>query len=123
MFEKIAFSPVVSASKPLPSLPLTGAFLSCVKAQGFRLSYGALALAARELGEDVNKQIPAQRGGKLVKALPLELQPFVCKKSGKYSKGVDWLGVDVPENLGDRPVIVAESVGEALRIYQENSAS
>ena len=117
MFDKIASSPSKSSASSLPSLTETATFLSCVKAQGFRLSYGALALAARQLGEDVNGQIPAQRGGKLVKALPSSLQPFVCKKSGKYSKGVQW-SVEVPKDLAERPVIVATEVGQALEIWQ-----
>jgi len=117
MFDKLAISPSKSKSASLPSLSETAAFLSCVKTQGFRLSYGALALAARQLGEDTNTQIPAQRGGKLVKALPLELQPFVSKKSGGYGKGVVW-NVQVPADLKDRPVIVAEAVAEAVGIWQ-----
>jgi hypothetical protein len=49
VFEKLAVVPSVSRSSSLPSLTVTSEFLSCVKAQGFRLSYGALALAARTL--------------------------------------------------------------------------
>ena len=117
MFGKLAKVPSQSKSSSLPSLTETAAFLSCVKAQGFRLSYAALALAARQLSEDVNSQIPAQRGGKLVKALPLELQPFVCKKSGKYGKGVEW-SVEVPKDRAEGPVIVATEGGQALEIWQ-----
>ena len=119
MFDKLAKVPSQSKSSSLPSLTETAAFLSCVKAQGFRLSYAALALAARQLSEDVNGQIPAQRGGKLVKALPSSLQPFVCKKSGKYSKGVQW-SVEVPKDRTDRPVIIAEVISEAISAREEN---
>jgi hypothetical protein len=119
MFDKLAKIPSKSKSSSLPSLTETASFLACVRDQGFRLSYGALALAARQLSEDVNGQIPAQRGGKLVKALPLELQPFVCKKSGKYSKGVVWT-VEVPSDLEDRPVITAEVISEAITVWDEN---
>ena len=117
MFDKLAISPSKSASTNLPSLSETAVFVTAVRDSGFRLSYAAFALAARHLGEDVNGQIPAQRGGKLVKALPEGLQPFVSKKSGKYGKGVVWT-VEVPSDLESRPVIVAEAVAEALGLWQ-----
>jgi hypothetical protein len=122
MFEKLATTPSKSVSKNLPTLVKTAAFLACVRDQGFRLSYGALAQAARDLGEDKNGQILAQRGGKLVVALPLALQPFVCKKSGKYSKGVDWKDQETPADLGERPVIEATKVGQALEIWKKAEA-
>jgi len=117
MFDKLAISPSKSASTNLPSLSETAVFVTAVRDSGFRLSYAAFALAARHLGEDVNGQIPAQRGGKLVKALNLDLQPFVCKKSGGYSKGVVWT-VEVPADLKDRPVITAEAVIDAVGLWQ-----
>ena len=124
MFDKLAKTPAYpSKSSNLPSLVATSSFLACGRDQGFRLSYGAFAIAARQLGEDTNTQIPAQRGGKLVGAIDLALQPYVCKKSGKYSKGVDWKNLQVPSDLGTRPVIEKDDVVEAIQIWQDAQSS
>jgi hypothetical protein len=119
MFEKLASKPVRVRSTSTVEIPLTEAFVACVKAQGFRLSYGALALAAREFGEDDSKQIVAQRGSTLVKGMPLTLQPFVCRKAGDYHKKVlVQFTQELPGDLTDRPVIDKDSVHAAIEIYR-----
>lgn len=122
MFSKLASTPSRKSSTPKLELPLTAQFLSTVKSEGYRLSYAALAIAARTLGEDSSTQIPAQRGAALVKSLPVTLQPFVCRKSGGYGKGVlSKFEQDLPKDLTDRPVITKEAVAEAIEIA--NAAS
>jgi hypothetical protein len=113
MFEKIA-RPVKKTRKTKShEMPQTIAFLTLVKAEGARLSYSALCLAARHYGEDTSGQMPGQRGSTLVKSLKAELQPWVCQKGGGYAKGVEW-GVETPADLKDRPVIDEETVDGAL---------
>jgi hypothetical protein len=116
MFEKIAKKPSKKAKKSV-SLEKTTAFLTAVVANGARLSYGAFAAAAKALKEDSSTQIAAQRGASLVKGLPEALQPFVCRKAGNYAKGISW-AVDVPSDLEDRPVIIAESVAQAIKEWK-----
>lgn len=121
MFEKLAITVTKKTAKPLPTLTMTLPFLEAVAENGHRLSYSALSLAAQELGDIVpTGQKEGQRGAKLLKSLPVRLQPFVCKKSGGYSKGVAWEGVDVPSDLGFRPVITEENVFQAVSIYLAN---
>lgn len=118
MFEKIAKSVSKSTTKSVIEIPQTTAFLACVQKEGFRLSYAALAIAARLFGEDSSTQIAAQRGSTLVKSLPVALQPFVCRKSGKYGKGVlAQFTAELPENLTARPVIDREVVGAGVEEY------
>ena len=118
MLEKIAKSVAKSSSTPTSTeIPLTIAFLTCVRDEGHRLSYAAFATAARVLGEDTSTQIRAQRGSFLVKTIDVALQPYVCRKSGKYAKGVEW-DVKVPENLRKRPVIEWEDVSDAIEEWQ-----
>ena len=117
MFEKLATTPT-RKSTPKIELTLTKTFLECVQKEGHRLSYAALAGAARILGEDSSKQIAAQRGSTLVKSLPLALQPFVCRKSGGYAKGMTW-AIETPSDLRDRPVITASVIGKAVKIWQK----
>lgn len=121
MFEKLV-KPVVRKSVTVSvEIPLTQAFVTCVKEQGCRLSYAALALAARLFKEDSSTQIPAQRGSTLVKSLPVDLHPIVCRKSGGYKKEVFAAFGEQPEDLLDRPVITEEAVGEAVAIYLKES--
>ena len=94
-------------------MPKTIAFLTLVKAEGARLSYSALCLAARHFGEDTSGQMPGQRGSTLAKGLVVELQPWVCQKSGGYAKGVEW-ATEIPADLKDRPVIDEDSIDGAL---------
>lgn len=121
MFEKLAKSvsrkPVAKAIE----LPLTEAFVAKVQEQGFRLSYGALAQAARIFKEDSSTQILAQRGSTLVKSLPVSLHPTVCRKSGGYKKEVYAAFGEQPADLLDRPVIDDESVEEAIKLYLKKS--
>ena len=117
MFGKLASTPSRQPSTPV-TLEATSAFLSKVVEEGYRLSYAALTVSARILGEDTSGNIPAQRGAKLVKSLPLSLQPYVCRKSGKYGKGVLAQFENVPANLMDRGVITAEAVAEAVKIWE-----
>lgn len=118
MFEKLAKTPSRKRSATKVELPQTTAFLACVVEHGFRLSYGALAQAARTLGEDGSTQILAQRGASLVKSLPEALQPHVCRKAGGYKKGVlKQFTTELPEDLEDRPVITADSVETAVDEY------
>ena len=119
MFEKIAVRPT-KAVKTVLNLEKTSAFVQAVVEAGCRLSYASLALAARAFKEDSSTQIPAQRGSKLVKALPEAVQPFICRKAGNYAKGISW-AVDVPADLEDRPVIISESVGAALKEWANAS--
>lgn len=122
MFERFAKSSSKSESKVEITLTQTEAFLQAVVGEGFRLSYGALTLAARAFGEDSSGQIPAQRGGKLVKSLRVELQPFVCRKSGRYAKGTTW-DTEVPGDLRERSVITQEFVLEAVEIFRASLGS
>lgn len=117
MFDHLSSRPVRKLSSPVLDLSLTTAFLAVVVQEGFRLSYGAVAQAARSLGEDRNTQILAQRGAVLVKQLPSALQPFVCRKAGDYSAKIKW-SVEVPSDLGDRPVISVATVGEAIAAWR-----
>jgi hypothetical protein len=116
MFEKIAKKPSKKAKKSV-NLEQTTAFLRAVVKAGCRLSYGAFAAAAKALKEDASTQIPAQRGAKLVKSLPEGLQPFVCRKAGTYAAGISW-SVETPSDLGDRPVIISESVAQAIKEWK-----
>ena len=113
MFEKIARPVKKTRSTKQRELPKTIAFLTLVKAEGARLSYSALCLAARHYGEDTSGQMPGQRGSTLAKGLVVELQPWVCQKSGGYAKGVEW-ATETPADLKDRPVIDEETVAGAL---------
>lgn len=111
-----------SSSKPTTStieLTLTRQFVEAVVEHGFRLSYAALAQAAKDLGENTSDQKLGQRGSKLVKSLPLTLQPYVCRKNGGYKVGVTW-DCEVPGDLRNRPVITEEVVSEAVITWQES---
>ena len=121
MFEKLAKTPKKSRSTPTLEIPKTTLFLTCVRDQGFRLSYGAHAEAANQLGEDTSRQIRAQRGSKLVQSMAVELQPYVCRKAGGYRKGVTW-DVETPKNLAERPVIVEEDVEGAIAEWEAKVA-
>lgn len=118
MFEKLAQTPKKSRSTKTLEIPTTIAFLTVVRDTGFRLSYGALAEAANQLGEDTSTQIRAQRGSTLTKSLPVELQPYVCRKAGGYAKGVTW-ETETPANLKDRPVILEEQIEDAIQTWRD----
>ena len=121
MFEKFASTPARKPSTKSVELPVTTAFVQALVAEGLRLSYGALAQAARTLGEDDSNQILAQRGAGLVKSLPETLQPHICRKAGGYKKGIlEGFKTELPEDLCDRPVVNAGTVGEALEIFLEH---
>ena len=118
MFEKFAKTVTKTTPKTTVTLEATSEFLRALSGEGLRLSYAALTVAARLLGEDSSGQIPAQRGAKLVKSLPASLQPYVCRKKGGYAKGVKELfGEDAPEGLLTMPVITQEIVGEAVQTW------
>ena len=121
MFENVAKTPKKTVKKTI-SLERTIAFLESVKENGARLSYGAFAGAAKALDKDPSRQIPAQRGSTLVKLVPEALQPFVCRKSGGYAKGVTW-SVETPKDLEDRPVIISESLASALEEWEASLKS
>lgn len=115
MFEKLAKPVSRKRSATKVEIPLTAAFVAVVQAEGYRLSYAALATAAKIFKEDSSKQIAAQRGSTLVKSLPATLHPTICRKSGGYDKKVFAAFEEKPEDLLDRPVIVAESVAQAIK--------
>lgn len=122
MFDKFAKTASKSSSKVSSTeIPQTTAFLQALVNEGIRLSYTGLALAARELGENTSGQMPGQRGAALVKELPLELQPHVCrggKSLGSYAKGMTW-ATEVPENLRSRPALdTIEDVQGAIEVWQ-----
>lgn len=121
MFEKLATTPKKTRSTPTLEIPKTTAFLTCVRDAGFRLTYGALAEAANQLGEDTSRQIRAQRGSKIVQGMPVALQPYVCRKAGGYRKGVTW-DVETPKDLCDRPAILLEDVAEAIAEWEAKVA-
>jgi hypothetical protein len=121
VFEKLAKTPKKTRSTPTLEVPETTAFLTCVRDAGFRLSYGALAEAANQLGEDTSRQIRAQRGSKIVQSMPVALQPYVCRKAGGYRKGVTW-DVETPKDLTDRPVIIEENVADAIAEWRDAQA-
>lgn len=118
MFEHLAQTPKRQRTTASVEMPQTIAFATHVRDQGYRLSYAALALAARELGEDSSTQIAAQRGSTLCKALPDGVQPYICRKAGGYHKAVVWT-VEAPKDLRARPVIVGTDVAEAITIWQD----
>jgi hypothetical protein len=89
MFEKFATTKSATTSTAREELPLTTAFVQAVVDEGYRLAYGALAAAAKILGENTSGQAPGQRGSALVKSLPAHLQPYVCRKGGRYAKGAN----------------------------------
>lgn len=113
MFEKFAAAPAKTQKLNL-ELTKTIGFLTALVDNGFRISYGALALASRHYKEDHSGQIPAQRGATLVKTLPDPLQPHVCRKDGGYAVGVLSQFEDVPTDLRSRPVITENNVDSAL---------
>ena len=118
MFAKFAILANTKVRVPAATLNNTIDFLECVSLEGFRLSYSALTLAAVELGDiAANGQKIGQRGAKLLRGLPVALQPFVCRKNGSYAVGTKWEGVDVPQDLRNRPVISEESVVEAVQTW------
>ena len=118
MFGKIATTPSRKSRSPKLELPLTTAFATAIRDEGFRLDYEALAQAARILGEDKSTQILAQRGSTLVKLLPVSVQPFICRKSGGYAKGVEWK-VETPSDLRDRQVVQQAVVAKAIKVWQK----
>lgn len=120
VFEKLAKKVVRKSSKPTLCLEKTQEFVGTVREEGFRLSYAALATVARILGEDSSSQIPAQRGAALVKVLPEDLHPTICRKSGGYKKEVLGAFGDVPGDLLDRPVITVEEIAEAVSLWEES---
>lgn len=121
MFEKLAKTVSRKRSTTKVEIPLTQAFVTVVAAEGFRLSYGALATAARIFGEDSSTQIVAQRGSTLVKSLPATLHATICRKDGGYHKEARAKFVNAPEDLLDRPVIIKEDVAEAIKEAQAAS--
>ena len=120
MFEKIAKKPSKKTKKSV-SLEKTSEFLQAVIDAGCRLSYTSLAHAAKALKEDTSTQIAAQRGAALTKQLSEAQQPFICRKAGTYASGITWK-VDVPSDLGDRPVILAEGLGAALKEWKASKS-
>ena len=116
MFEKFATNPGRSNTKPGLELTKTIEFVTALVEHGLRISYGALALTARHYKEDTSGQIAAQRGATLVKILPVELQPHVCRKDGGYSPGVlqSFAAGLVPADMRGRPVVSEGSVDGAL---------
>lgn len=119
LFENIAARPSAPAKKAKAELTRTIAFMTVVRDQGCRLSYAALAVGAKVLGENDSNQIAAQRGSSLVKQLPEELQPFVCRRKGGYAKEpatMSW-AKHAPENLVDLPVIRHENVEAAVEQF------
>lgn len=94
----------------------TTQFVQAVVSEGLRLSYGALAEAARLLGEDSSNIIKAQRGASLVKKLPVTLQPHICQSKGSYSSKVSW-NTEVPKDLLQRPVIRENAVNTAITAW------
>ena len=119
MFEKFKSQSAPKASTPKVELTVTTEFVRALVKEGLRLSYASLTTVARELGEDSSTQKAGQRGAKLVKSLPLNLQPYVCRQGGGYHKKVLGQFEDLPEGLKDLQVIVQEDVLEALAIWQE----
>ncbi len=118
MFGKIAKAPSKKAKSTF-EMSQTILFLQAVVDHGARLSYGALAGAAKALDKDGSTQIPAQRGASLVGSLPAALQPFVCRKAGGYHKTAraKWT-VDTPKDLTDRPVIDADGLKSAIKEWK-----
>jgi hypothetical protein len=118
MFGKIAKAPSKKAKSTF-EMSKTILFLQAVVDHGARLSYGALAGAAKALDKDGSNQIPAQRGASLVGSLPAALQPFICRKAGGYHRDASskWT-VDAPQDLTSRPVIDAGGLTEAIKEWK-----
>jgi hypothetical protein len=96
MFDKI--QSLASSGKKSPAKgkakkeqPRTNAFVGALKENGYRVSYGALAVASEALGEHVATGLSAgQRGSGICKNLPNDLQPNVCRANGGYAKDQSW---------------------------------
>ena len=55
---------------------------------------------------------------KLVKTLPQDLQPYVCRKKGSYAKSVNELWGDLaPKGLEDMGVVTSDLVEEAVEAF------
>lgn len=94
MFENIKAATPASkskASRNKKEIPQTSAFVRALKDNNTRISYTALAIASEALGEHTPSGLSAgQRGSGICKNLPVDLQPFVCRAGGGYSKDASW---------------------------------
>jgi hypothetical protein len=127
MFEKILSKATASKSRntnqrSAPELPRTRAFVEALVNHKHRITYAALADASELLGEHNPSGLSAgQRGSALVKALPIELQPHVCRSNGSYAKGTEW-DCDVPGDLRNRAYVRPEAVADFVAQFEAATA-
>ena len=129
MLAQFANKSLKKSKKSSLSIPKTTEFVRAVSDQDLRLSYGALSTVALVLGEvQESGQSLGQRGIGLVKALPPELQPMVCRggsPSGEtfgtyHRKAIAAWTVELREDLMELPVIGKDVVGEAVGTWIES---
>ena len=127
MFEKLkSKTNKVSKSKSTSrkEMPRTIEFVRALVSNEFRLSYAALADAAAALGEHTPTGLSAgQRGSAILKSLPAELQPHVCRGNGGYAKGQEWPDVEVPANLRSREYVRPERILSFVAAFEEATAT
>lgn len=103
--------------KATREMPRTQAFVQALVDIDHRITYAALADAAEQLGEHEPSGLSAgQRGAGLVKHLPLQLQPHVCRSNGSYKADTSW-DTEVPGNLRQRNYVRPEAVGEFVQAF------
>ena len=120
LFGKLVSAPKARKGKATPKeMTRTTAFVESLNAENYRISYTALAKAAKQLGEDSSTQIEAQRGAALTLLLPEALQPLVCRRNGGYSEAATsaWK-VEIPTDLRERGIIRHEQVKEAVEAFE-----
>lgn len=108
-----------NTSKPKQELTRTTEFVTCLVKEKLRITYAALAHAAADLGEHTPSGLSAgQRGSALVRSLPIELQPHVCRGNGSYAKGTEW-DTDVPDDLRSRGYVRPEAILAYVEAFEE----
>lgn len=100
-------------------IPRTQAFVEALVSGKLRLSYAALADASEALGEHEASGLSAgQRGSAILRNLPIELQPHICRGNGKYAKGTEW-DTEIPADLKDRSFVRPEKVHEFVAAFEK----
>jgi hypothetical protein len=127
MFENLVNQATKSTSSNKPArgvaeMPRTREFVGALVSFNHRITYAALADAAELLGEHKASGLSAgQRGSQLVKGLPVELQPHVCRSNGSYAKGTSW-ETEVPTNLRARAYVRPEAIADFVAQFEAGTA-
>ncbi len=121
MFEKIATqvkSGSKSKTKASRETPRTSDFLQKLVDHNLRLTYAGLAFAAEALGEHTPSGLSAgQRGAGLVRNLPTNLQPHICRSNGGYKSGTEWPNAEVPSDLSSRDHVGPDTVEPFVQAF------